>query len=311
MAKAITLRLHLQKHYLLKNYTSPDLEILLDEKETYVQLTPKDDGDALRMLRASDTQIASKYRSFLTFIRCELTLVFNPIVNYERARLLAQKNMLTIEPIKRAGSASAASSASAQQQQRYLITGTLARTKSFISELYRMHGQDRDGADGATNGDEVSPRGGSSSSLSSSSSNVVSNVATPTPTVASLGSSSHSAARPTSSAATATSTSTTTTTLPYATVAANAVAAASNNAAAAATGSSLSSSAAASAANLALLRAVPLVECVVALLARNEGDQLIGTLVIFICFFCVENQILNCYHSLYSAMTFTNHCAAH
>jgi hypothetical protein len=274
LAKAITLRLHLQKHYLLKNFTSPDLEVVLDEKETYVQLTPKDDGDALRMLRASDAQVASKYRSFLTFIRCELTVVFNPIVNYERARLLAQKNMLTIEPIKRPGTAApvgggGGGGVAAQQHQRYLVTGTLARTKSFMSELYRLHGQDRDGADGTTLG---------------SSNGDVATLSSPRASTGAAGTSGRAAG---SAAASASST---TQGQPHAAGAAAGGGSSSPAAtgAAPATGTTAPSStttttsaadAAATAGNLALLAAVPLVECVVALLARTGGEQLIGTLV--------------------------------
>jgi hypothetical protein len=55
--RGLVLKLHLQKHYLLKNYTSRDLEIILDPNETFVELMPKDDPDALRMLRHADAQV--------------------------------------------------------------------------------------------------------------------------------------------------------------------------------------------------------------------------------------------------------------
>jgi hypothetical protein len=91
------------------------------------------------MLRHADAQVASKYRSFLTFIRCELTLMLNPAVALDRARALAQKNMLSLEPLKRPTTAGAAAA-----PPRYVVSGTLARTKSFVSELYRAHGHERD-----------------------------------------------------------------------------------------------------------------------------------------------------------------------
>jgi hypothetical protein len=98
--RGVVLKLHLQKHYLLKNYTSRDLEIVLDAAESFVELQPKDDGDALRMLRHADTQIASKYRSFLTFIRCEFLLLLPPkLVLADRARPLALKNLLAVESV--------------------------------------------------------------------------------------------------------------------------------------------------------------------------------------------------------------------
>jgi hypothetical protein len=106
-------------------------------------------------------QVASKYRSFLTFIRCEFTVLLNPIVNVERARALAQKNMLTLEPIKRASTTTTNSSSNQTSAQRYCIVGTLARAKSFVAELYRLYGQgpERDGD--ADSGAEESAKQGS------------------------------------------------------------------------------------------------------------------------------------------------------
>lgn len=60
--RGLVLKLHLQKHYLLKNYTSRDLEIVLDANENYVELLPKDDPDALRMLRHADAQASRSRR---------------------------------------------------------------------------------------------------------------------------------------------------------------------------------------------------------------------------------------------------------
>mmetsp|Transcript_19820 Transcript_19820/g.34011 ORF Transcript_19820/g.34011 Transcript_19820/m.34011 type:complete len:759 (-) Transcript_19820:41-2317(-) len=209
-ARAVVLKLHLQKHYLLKNYTSKDLDIYLDPKESYVELRPKADADCLRMLRHADAQVASKYRSFLTFIRCELVLVLNPAVSFDRARALAQKNMLSIDALKRP------TTAPASAQPRYCVTGTLARTKSFVSELYRVHGHEH-AEDGA-----VSP-------LSSSSEHV----AAPSPPVKKS---------------------------PIESTGSNV-----NNGAITPAASSSASS-------------TPLLECVVALLVRAGGDQLIGAL---------------------------------
>ena len=102
------------------------------QHEAYVELTPKPhDRDALRLLRHADAQVAAKYRSFLTFIRCELhlllpaaTLAAAPL---ERVRALAHKHMLALD-------------ASGGLQAPLLITGTLARAKQFVAELYRATG---------------------------------------------------------------------------------------------------------------------------------------------------------------------------
>ena len=44
LCKAVSLKLHLQKHYLLKNFSSKDIEITLDENETFVDVRPAHGG---------------------------------------------------------------------------------------------------------------------------------------------------------------------------------------------------------------------------------------------------------------------------
>lgn len=73
--RGLVLKLHLQKHYLLKNYASRDLEIVLDPNETFVELMPKDDSDALRMLRYADAQVSfMKIQFFSPF--CRFSVLF-------------------------------------------------------------------------------------------------------------------------------------------------------------------------------------------------------------------------------------------